>query len=73
MMSDTDELILVAEGLTQAVRRKRVSKNLQGVYQEHGSRGAWQEIEQDMTVKETRRGVVDIKENLKIGPILMKD
>lgn len=44
-----------------------------GVHQEHGSRGVWQGVEQVVVVKETQRGVVDIKENLKIGLILLKD
>lgn len=69
-MSRIDELIIVAEGMTRAVVRHTVSK-MQCV--RNTSRGAWQGVEQDMVVKETHRGVVDIEENLEIGLILLKD
>ena len=71
MISDIDEFIIVAEGMTQAVGRNMVS-NLSAARRRNW--GCREGMEEDKLVKETKRGVVDIGENpLSVVLILLKD
>lgn len=53
VLSNIDELIVVAEGMTQLCGQKYGLQDR--VQQEHGSRGMWQLVEEDGGVKDISR------------------